>query len=91
MPKSQSINESIHQPALLLYLTGANNYTWLQFQSGKRVLLAKSLTYFTERLPQFVRVHKTALINPAYVTELEPPLRAHAGWNGPAGEPPALD
>ncbi len=75
MPRNPSIGDSIRHPALLTYLIGANNYTWVQFRGGKRVLLSKSLTYFSEQLPDFIRIHKTALINPAFVTDLLPPLR----------------
>ena len=75
MPRNSSISDLIRQPDLLSYLTGANNYTWVQFRSGKRVLLSKSLTYFADQLPNFVRIHKTALINPACVVDLQPPPR----------------
>lgn len=75
MPRNPSISEAIRQPALLTYLTGANNYTWVQFTSGKRVLLSKSLTYFAGQLPHFIRIHKTALINPDFITEIQAPPR----------------
>lgn len=75
MPRNPSIGDSVRHPALLTYLTGANNYTWVQFRDGKRVLLSKSLTYFAEQLPEFIRIHKTALINPAFVINLLPPPR----------------
>lgn len=75
MPRNSSIGDLIRQPDMLTYLTGANNYTWVQFRSGKRVLLSKSLTYFADQLPNFVRIHKTALINPTYVMGLQPPPR----------------
>lgn len=72
------ISQLLEHPSLLAYFSGANNYTWLQFRNGDRRLLAKPLTYFEERLPAFVRIHKTALINPACVASVHHPLRAKA-------------
>lgn len=69
------INQLLEQPSLLAYFTGFDNYVWLQFRNGERRLLAKPLVYFEERLPMFIRIHKTALINPAYVISVQPPPR----------------
>ena len=71
----QFISQLLEHPSLLAYFSGANNYTWLRFRNGERRLLAKPLTYFEERLPTFIRVHKTALINPACVLGVEHPSR----------------
>ena len=71
----QFISEILEQPVLLAYFIGANNYTWLHFRNGEQRLLAKPLTYFEQRLPAFVRVHKTALVNPACVASVSPPPR----------------
>lgn len=72
----QFISQLLEHPALFAYFAGANNYTWLQFRNGERRLLAKPITYFEERLPAFVRIHKTALINPACVQSIHRPARA---------------
>ena len=69
------INQLLQQPALLAYFVGADNYAWLQFRSGERRLLAKPLVYFEERLPSFIRIHKTALINPVCISSLQAPPR----------------
>lgn len=74
----QYISQLLERPAQLAYLAGANNYTWLHFRSGERRLLAKPLTFFEERLSGFVRIHKTALINPDYVASVQPPPRPKA-------------
>ncbi|MBN8822969.1 MULTISPECIES: LytTR family transcriptional regulator DNA-binding domain-containing protein [unclassified Spirosoma] len=76
---------SVIKPALLyperiVYLAGANNYSWICFQDGEKKLLAKPISYLEDQLPDFIRVHKTALINPAYVQNLqEPPHRKMSG------------
>jgi len=69
------INQLLEQPSLLAYFTGADNYAWLQFRNGERRLLAKPLVYFEERLPTFIRIHKTALINPDCIISLQHPPR----------------
>lgn len=69
------INQLLEQPSLLAYFTGADNYAWLQFRNGERRLLAKPLVYFEVRLPTFIRIHKTALVNPAFVATVQAPPR----------------
>ena len=69
------IGQLLEHPSLFAYFQGANNYSWLKFQNGERRLLAKPLSYFEERLPTFIRIHKTALINPAFIATLQPPPR----------------
>lgn len=71
----QFISQVLEHPSLLAYFSGANNYTWLRFRNGERRLLAKPLSYFEERLPAFIRVHKTALVNPTCVVGVEHPSR----------------
>jgi len=71
----QLISQLLEHPSLLAYFSGANNYTWLQFRSGERRLLAKPLVFFEERLPDFIRIHKTALVNPACVASVHQPPR----------------
>ncbi len=72
----QKINQLLEHPFLLAYFVGANNYTWLHFKSGEQRLLAKPISYFDERLPTFLRVHKTALINPEVVVGIQSPPRS---------------
>lgn len=69
------ISQLLEHPALFAFFSGANNYSWLHFQNGERRLLAKPLTYFEERLPGFIRIHKTVLINPACVASIQHPPR----------------
>ncbi|GAA4470353.1 hypothetical protein GCM10023189_58770 [Nibrella saemangeumensis] len=74
------LTDYLRYPALISHLTGADNYTWLSFLNGKKVLLSKPICYFEKRLPHFIRVHKTAVVNPAYIEDLQcPPRRKMAG------------
>ncbi|MBD2700032.1 LytTR family transcriptional regulator DNA-binding domain-containing protein [Spirosoma sp. BT702] len=76
---------SIIKPALLHperinHLSGANNYSWIHFRDGEKKLLAKPISYLELLLPDFIRVHKTALLNPAFITKLyQPPRRKMSG------------
>ncbi|GAB3882447.1 response regulator transcription factor [Spirosoma agri] len=69
------IKEIVDQSTLIEYMSGANNYTWLYFMDGREQLISKSLSYFEKQLPHFIRVHKTALVNPQYIQEWQAPLR----------------
>ena len=71
----QVITPLLSYPALLAYFSGADNYTWVYFWNGKRQLLAKPLAYFEKQLPDFIRIHKIALVNPAFVADVQPPPR----------------
>lgn len=70
------INEVISHPGQITHLTGASNYTWVHFRDGATVLLSKPLSYFEEYLPDFVRVHKVAIVNPHYIHQIQSPPRA---------------
>lgn len=74
------IKPALQRPDLIAYFSGANNYCWLYFRTGERKLLAKPISYLESKLPDFIRVHKTALINPAYIKSLHrPPRQKMAG------------
>lgn len=72
------VSEVINQPSLITHLTGASNYTWVHFNNGTNLLLSKSLASFEGLLPSFVRVHKTALVNPRHVHAVQSPPRSKA-------------
>jgi CheY-like chemotaxis protein len=67
------IQEAIQYPALIKYLKGFSNYTWVYYCDGRKVLLAKSLVFFEKQLSGFLRVHKTALVNPHYIANFQAP------------------
>lgn len=69
------IKPALEHPELIAYFTGANNYSWLHFRNGEKKLLAKPISYLADKLPDFIRAHKTVLINPACVKSLHQPLR----------------
>lgn len=69
------INEVVNHQGLITHLTGASNYTWLHFRNGGTMLLSKPLSSFEALLPAFIRVHKTALVNPKYVHQIKSPAR----------------
>jgi CheY-like chemotaxis protein len=67
------IQEAIQYPALINYLKGFSNYTWLHYCDGRKILVAKSLGFFEGRLSGFLRIHKTVLVNPHYIASFEAP------------------
>ena len=69
------IKPALERPELISYFSGANNYSWLHYRNGEKKLLAKPISYLANKLPDFIRAHKTVLINPAFVQSLHQPLR----------------
>jgi DNA-binding LytR/AlgR family response regulator len=69
------IKPALQHPELISYFSGANNYCWLHYRDGQKKLLAKPISHLEMLLPDFVRVHKTILINPACVQSLHQPPR----------------
>ncbi|MCK8494759.1 MULTISPECIES: LytTR family DNA-binding domain-containing protein [Spirosoma] len=55
----------------IVRLQGFGNYTWLYRDALKPLLVAKSLNWFEQLLPDFVRVHKSDLINPSFVQTID--------------------
>ncbi|GAB4018076.1 response regulator transcription factor [Spirosoma koreense] len=69
------IKPALQHPEQIAYFAGASNYCWLYFQNGEKKLLAKPISYLESQLPDFIRIHKTVLINPACVKSLHQPAR----------------
>lgn len=69
------IKPALERPELISHFLGANNYCWLHFRNGEKKLLAKPISYLANQLPDFIRAHKTVLINPAFVQSLHQPQR----------------
>ena len=74
------IKPALQHPEQIAYFMGANNYCWLHFRNGEKKLLAKPISYLESKLPDFIRVHKTVLVNSSYIKSLhQPPRKKMAG------------
>jgi two-component system, LytTR family, response regulator len=51
------------------------NYTYIYLQCGKVIISTQTLKRFDEQLSRhgFIRVHKSAIINPAFITDYSHP------------------
>ncbi|MVM37049.1 LytTR family transcriptional regulator [Spirosoma sp. HMF3257] len=58
-------------PQTVLYLTGDVNYSRVHLASGQLLVSSRTLKWFADQWPHFVRVHKNALVNPAYIHDLK--------------------
>ena len=57
-------------PDVITFLEGEGNYTFIYTNTGKRYLVSKTLKSLAEQLNHnFVRVHKSYLVNADYVVE----------------------
>ncbi|MBD2705640.1 LytTR family transcriptional regulator [Spirosoma sp. BT702] len=49
------------------YCVSDGNYTYVYLKGEQPVLMAKTLLRFAEQLPNFIRIHKGTLVNPAHI------------------------
>jgi len=67
----QSMGRTIFlTPDIITFLEGEGNYTFIYTNAGKRYLVSKTLKSLAELLANnFIRVHKSYLVNSNYVVE----------------------
>ena len=57
-------------PDAITFMEGEGNYTFIYTNTGKKYLVSKTLKSLAEHLnPNFLRVHKSYLVNSDYVVE----------------------
>lgn len=49
------------------YCISDGNYTYVYLKGERPMLIAKTLLRFAELLPNFIRIHKGTLVNPAHI------------------------
>jgi two-component system LytT family response regulator len=54
----------------VVYLKGDGNYTHIHLASGRSILSARTLLLF-EEIPGLVRIHKSYVLNSAYIKHLQ--------------------
>lgn len=62
----------------IMWLEGEASYTRLHYQDGVCTLVSQPLRWFEEQL-RFVRVHKSAIVNPVHVRQFDQ-KKGRAGW-----------
>lgn len=67
MNPANILAKTIEHPAKIMYLTGLSNYAMLHLSDGTQVVAAYGLSELSRLFPGFIRIHKSRLINPAYV------------------------
>lgn len=57
----------------LVYLQAVANYSWLNWKDGNRILMPRTLKYYSPKLPAdwFIRLHRNTIVNRHYVERLE--------------------
>lgn len=57
----------------LVYLQAVANYSWLNWVDGRRMLMPRTLKYYSPKLPTelFIRLHRNCVVNKRYVERLE--------------------
>ncbi|UFH54680.1 LytTR family DNA-binding domain-containing protein [Spirosoma sp. KNUC1025] len=61
----------IHDAQRIVRLEGKGNYTLVYLlDCDKPILISYTLKRFEAHLPAFLRIHRSALINPAYIVQV---------------------
>ena len=60
---------SMSMPSIV-WMEGDGNYTRVHLSNGRIESLPYTLKLLAGKLPDFVRIHKSSLVNPMYVQEL---------------------
>lgn len=57
----------------LVYLQAVANYSWLNWVDGRRMLMPRTLKYYSPKLPTelFIRLHRNCVVNRSFVERLE--------------------
>lgn len=55
----------------ILWIEGDGNYAWVHFSNRRKLLAAQTLKWFNDRLPSFIRVHKSSLANLSHIVLFE--------------------
>ncbi|RZM03159.1 MAG: LytTR family transcriptional regulator [Pedobacter sp.] len=63
----QLLNSESHR---ITHLVAETNYTTIFFEDASRLLVSRTLSYCTEHLPGFMRIHRGCAINLTYVYEV---------------------
>ncbi|MVM40275.1 LytTR family transcriptional regulator [Spirosoma sp. HMF3257] len=61
-----------YDPQQVLYLIGNINYCYLYMANNEVILSCRTLKWFSQRWPHFLRVHKKALVNLDYLMAFQP-------------------
>ncbi|GAB4033117.1 LytTR family transcriptional regulator DNA-binding domain-containing protein [Spirosoma gilvum] len=58
----------------IIRLMGFGNYSWVYLtEQAKPILIAQTLKRFEDQLTDFVRIHKSEMINPQFVHKIKHP------------------
>jgi len=52
---------------VIIRFEGTANYTIIHLSENKCLLVAKTLKYFEEKIPHFLRISKADIVNPVYI------------------------
>ncbi len=54
----------------IVWLEGDGNYTKVHFQNRRERLITRTLKWFDDELTDFLRIHRSILVNPHFVRQL---------------------
>ncbi|WP_461129586.1 LytTR family transcriptional regulator DNA-binding domain-containing protein [Spirosoma aerophilum] len=61
-------------PDQIIAITGDTNYSYVHLITGERLHRSRPILFFSKMFPDFLRIHKKALINPTHVSHYNLPI-----------------
>ncbi len=59
------------EPHNIIFLKGDINYSEIYLNTGHKIVSCKTLLRHQEVFPNFLRIHRSYLVNPQYITKVE--------------------
>jgi DNA-binding LytR/AlgR family response regulator len=59
------------EPDSVIAITADGNYSYIHMINGERLYVSRTLSWFTQRWPALLRIHKHALINPGFINQYQ--------------------
>ena len=56
-------------PDQIVAITANTNYSYVHLINGERVLKSRPVLFYAKKYPDFLRIHKNALINPQHASQ----------------------
>lgn len=54
-------------PEHIIWIQGEGNYSRIHLTTGKQLMIAQTLRMFEPLIPDFIRIHKSSIVNPNHV------------------------
>lgn len=58
------------RPEHIIWIQGEGNYSRVHLTTGKQLMIAQTLRMFEPLIPDFIRTHKSSMVNPNHIKSI---------------------